>query len=289
VEPVEVGFGGRFDLWTRYHFRRAIAEFRPRIVLTWMNRATQLCPRGDFVHVARLGGYYDLKFYRRCDHLIANTRDIAAYVRREGWPEERVHYLPNFVTVDDAAPLSRDTFATPPAVPLALALGRFHPNKGFDLLLDAVASLPQLHLWLAGDGPLRAALEQRAAVLGIAPRVRFLGWRGDVSALLAAADFLVCPSRHEPLGNVILEAWAARRPVVATASEGPSALIIDGESGLLVPREDVSALVRAMRRLIAEPPLRERLAAGGFAAYAAEYSEASVVRRYREFLARVAA
>jgi glycosyltransferase involved in cell wall biosynthesis len=288
IEPIELPFRGVVDVATRWRFRRVVAEFRPQIVLTWMNRATQACPRGDFVHVARLGGYYDLKYYRRCDHLIGNTRDIVGYLLRQGWPAERAHYLPNFTGATKAVPVARESLDTPPDVPLALALGRLHANKGFDILLAALAQAQRLHLWLAGDGELLSALRRQAAALGVAARVRFLGWRDDIPALLAAADFLVCPSRHEPLGNVVIEAWAAGLPVVATASEGPGALIVDGESGLLVPVDDADALARAMIRLADDRDLRTRLAAAGRAAHEAEYSEARVVGLYRDFFARVA-
>ncbi len=80
-------------------------------------------------------------------------------------------------------------------MPLALALGRLHPNKGFDLLLDALALTRDIHLWIAGDGPLRQDLERQARGLRIADRVRFLGWREDTAMLLAASDMLVSPSR----------------------------------------------------------------------------------------------
>src|SRR5215831_14780680 len=79
VSVGELTFGGIFDLATRSAFAREIAAWHPDIVLTWMSRATRLCPRGDFVHVARLGGYYDLKYYQRCDHLIGNTPAIIDY------------------------------------------------------------------------------------------------------------------------------------------------------------------------------------------------------------------
>ncbi len=288
IEPLQLPFGGWLDIATRLGFRRAVAHYRPQVVLTWMNRATRLCPRGDFVRVGRLGGYYDLKYYRGCDYLIANTRDIAAYLVAQGWPRDRVRYLPNFVAAAPAAPVARASLATPEEAPLALALGRLHANKGFDTLLAALPQLPELYLWLAGEGDQRDALERHAAALGVAARVRFLGWREDTAALLAAADFLVCPSRHEPLGNVVIEAWAAGRPVAATASEGPRALIRDNETGLLVPVDDAGALAAALGRLVGHPALRARLAEAGRAAYEAEYSEARVVRLYRDFLAEVA-
>jgi glycosyltransferase involved in cell wall biosynthesis len=288
VEPLELPFSGRLDLATRLGLRRAVARFRPQVVLTWMNRATMLCPRGDFVHVARLGGYYDLKYYRRCNHLIANTRDIAEYLAAAGWPRERVRYLPNFVAAAKVNPVPRANLATPIDAPLALALGRLHPNKGFDMLLAALVQAPAVYLWLAGEGELGQTLERQARSLGVAERVRFLGWRDDTAALLAAADFLVCPSRHEPLGNVVIEAWAAGVPVMATASEGPRALIADDETGLLVPVDDARAMAGALRRLAEDSALRARLAAAGRAAYDAEYSEARVVTLYRDFLERVA-
>ncbi len=287
IEPVELPFGTWLDLRTWLGFRRVVRDYRPQAVLTWMNRATAFCPRGDFVHVARLGGYYDLKYYRNCDHLIGNTRDIVAYFVREGWPPERAHYLPNFVPLMTAPPASRAQLNTPDGVPLVMALGRLHPNKGFDVLLDAIAEARGLYLWLAGEGVLRAELEARAARLGIAERVRFLGWHEGIPALVAAADMLVCASRYEPLGNVVIEAWSAGRPVVATASAGPAALIRDGETGLLVPVGDAAALARAMMRVADDPTLRARLTAAGRAAYAAEFSEPVVVAHYRAFLDRV--
>jgi glycosyltransferase involved in cell wall biosynthesis len=285
----ELAFAGRFDLRTRLAFRRQIMAWRPDVVLTWMNRASLLCPRGDFVHVGRLGGYYDLKYYRRCDHLIGNTRALVAWAVRRGWPCERAHYLPNFVPdMAAATPLDRSLLATPDTAPLALALGRLHPNKGFDLLLAALAAVPKVHLWIAGEGALRRPLERLVSRLGLVRRVRFLGWREDVPALLRSADFLVCPSRHEPLGNIVLEAWAARLPVVATDSDGPRELIEEGESGLLVPQDDApEALARAMARLADDPALCSRLAAGGRRAFEAGFTEAAVVGRYCAFFDRI--
>jgi glycosyltransferase involved in cell wall biosynthesis len=288
LDPAELPFGGLFDFATKPQLAQIIAAFRPRVVLTWMNRATRLCPRGDFVHVARLGGYYDLRYYRDCDHLIGNTRALTSWLVSQGWPESRVHYLPNFAANPVAEPVARASLDTPAGVPLALALGRLHPNKAFNTLLPAVARVKGLHLWLAGEGPLAADLKRLTALLRIEDRVRFLGWRDDVGGLLAACDMLVCASRIEPLGNTIIEAWAARKPVVAAASSGPAELIADGKNGLLVPIGDVGALAAAMERLVSDSALAGALAASGREAFDAQFSEARVVAAYREFLATVA-
>ncbi|MGQ0675464.1 MAG: glycosyltransferase [Rhodospirillales bacterium] len=293
IEPVQLEFGGWLDFATRPALRREIAAFKPRVVLTWMSRASSFCPRptreASFVHVGRLGGYYKLKYFSRCEHLIGNTPDIVDYIKRNGCPPERAHYLPNFVDAMRGAALPRAALDTPADAPLLLGLGRLHRNKGFDILLRALTEIPGAYLWLAGAGEEEAALKRLAAELGVAPRVRFLGWRDDVAALLAACDVFVCSSRHEPLGNVVIEAWSAGKPVVAARAVGPGALIRDGETGLLAPVSDVVALAVAIKRLLADAGLRARFAEAGHRAYEESFSEATVVAQYRAFFERVVA
>ncbi len=291
VAPVALGFGGPLDLLTRPRLAAALRGFRPAVVMSWMNRATRYAGavrrRGaPWALVGRLGGYYDLKYYRDCDHLAANTRALRAWIIGQGWPAARVHHLPNFAT--DLAGAAPAALPAAPDAPRLLALGRLHRNKGFDVLLRALALLPAAHLSLAGEGPERAALERLAGELGVAGRVAFLGWRQDAGALLAAADVLVCSSRHETLGNVVLEGWAAGRPVVAAAAEGPSELIADGETGLLVPKEAPEPLAAAIAGLLADPARRAALAAAGRAAFLREHAEAPVLARWRDVLRAVA-
>ena len=288
LETQEVPFAGALDVMTRLRLVRGLRDYRPDVALSWMSRAAAMMPprwlAGDrAVRVGRLGGHYNLKFYRGCDHLVGNTEDIVHYIRRQGWPMDRAHYLPNFVDVTAAAPVDRATLQTPPDAIVALALGRFHLNKAFDVLLDALALTPGLFLWIGGDGELRGELEAQIARLGLGPRVRLLGWRDDVPALFAACDIAVCPSRHEPLGNVILEGWAQGRPVVAAESAGPAALIKNDETGLLVPIDEPAALAAALQRLIADPSTRTRLAEAGRAAYQSRFTESAVVGRYLDF------
>ena len=287
VTPLQLAFGGPLDLLTRWRLAAEIRRFRPDVVLSWMTRATRKTPRGRFVHAARLGGYYDLRHYRACDHLIGNTRGIADYVRASGWPAERTHYIPNFVAATPGRPVDRAALDTPADAPVILALGRLHANKAYDVLLRALAAVPGAVLWLAGAGPEEPALRRLAAELGVAGRARFLGWRDDTADLLAAADILACPSRHEPLGNVVIEGWAHGLPVVAAASDGPRELVRDGETGLLVPVEDAAALAAALASVIADGPLRARLTAAGRAAYEADFTEARVVARYLAFFAAI--
>ncbi len=288
IEPVELSFGGWTDFRTPGALKREIRAFRPDVVLTWMNRATQKLPKGEFVHVGRLGGYYNLKYYRKCDHLIANTEDILEYLIGDGWPSDRAHYLPNFVVGTKAEPVDRRPFFTPDGAPLLVAMGRLHENKAFDVLLEAMARIPGAYLWIAGEGPLRTELEKKAESLGVKPRIRFLGWREDTPALLASGDIFVCPSRHEPLGNVVLEAWAQATPVIAADSFGPGTLIENHETGILVPVDDAPTLATAILNLLKDDKLRRHVARQGHQAFKKDYTEKIVVARYMEFLESVA-
>jgi len=283
VTVVELPFGGRLDWRTRSGFRKVVQTFRPTHVLTWMNRATRLCPRLDGVpHLARLGGYYTLKYYRHCDLLIGNTPDLVQYFEQHGWPPEKTAYLPNFAASPSARPLPPGITRTPGRA-LLFAMGRLHQNKGFDTLLQSLYEIPEAELWLAGEGPLAEALRQQAAPLG--DRVRFLGWQETITPFLQAADVFICPSRHEPLGNVILEAWAHGVPVIATASEGPRQLIVHGENGLLTPVDDAPALAATLRHMLADAALRAQCAAGGLQTYQTQFSEPAVVRQYLDLFA----
>jgi glycosyltransferase involved in cell wall biosynthesis len=281
-------FGGPFDLISPWKLREVAVREKPDVVLGWMNRACRSLPRGSWVNVGRLGGYYDLKYYRRCSALICNTPDIASYVVREGRAARDVHYIPNFCPVEPGE-ISRAAFDTPADAKVLLILARLHEAKGIDTALRALVSIPDAVLWIAGEGPLDAALKALAADLGIAARVRFLGWRDDRSALLRAADACLVPSRHEPFGNVVVNAWAHGIPVVASASQGPGFLIEESVSGLKVPVDNVPALAHAVRSLLDDGQLAARLIMGGRRRVAEEFSEAAVVRRYIDVLKSVTA
>jgi glycosyltransferase involved in cell wall biosynthesis len=282
LAPVQLGFGGPLDLLTRPRLSLLLRHQRPQVAIAWMNRAARHTPKGAYTLIGRLGGYYDLKYYRRCDHLIGNTRDLVRWIAGQGWPADRVHYLPNFA--DDLAGIAPADDVWPKGPPKLLALGRLHKNKGFDTLLHALANLPGAVLAIGGDGPEKATLQALATELGVADRVRFLGWRQDAGALLAGCDVFVCSSRHEPLGNIVLEAWSAGKPVVALAAQGPSELIVDGSTGLLVPLDAPEALATAIGALLADPARAAILGATGRAAWLADYAEAPVLARWRNLL-----
>lgn len=286
----ELAFANKFDVVSQWRLRRVIKTWQPAVIMSWMSRAAaatgmaRIGLRG--VHAARLGGYYRLKYYRGADHLVGNTHDIVRYLKDSGWDPRRIHYLPNFVDEQPMPALPRSQLNTPADAKLILAMGRLHTNKAFDTLLHALAGLPDHWLWLAGTGPEAAQLNRLAESLGVIDRVRFLGWREDIPALLAAADLFVCSSRREPLGNVVLEAWAQGVPVIATAAEGPRELIRHGETGILVPIDQSDSLARAVADLTDDTG--KALVDAGLKYYRDNFSESAVVSKYAQFFEEIA-
>lgn len=278
--PFEVfRFGSPLDWGTRPAIRRYAKAQGAQVLVAWMNRAARHCPTGQWARVGRLGGYYDLKNYRGFDALVGNTADIRDWVVAQGWPADRAFHIPNFAEPDDSPAQSRALLDTPREAPLLLAMGRLHDAKAHDVTLKALAQTPNAILWIAGAGPLQGDLRELAHNLGVADRVRWLGWRNDAGALYRAADIVVFPSRFEPLGNVVIQAWAYGKPVIAAEAAGPKALIRPDEDGLLIPIDDEAALTLAIQRLIDDKALRERLAAAGLAR-AQEVSKAAVLPQW---------
>lgn len=157
----------------------------------------------------------------------------------------------------------REALGTPEDSTVFCFVGRFTEQKGVDVLLRAVARLRDQHtafrVWLVGDGPLRAQLEQHALKEGLASYVQFLGFRDDVPTLLGASDVFVLPSRYEALPLSVLEAMAAGLPCIVTDVGDNAELVEDGITGIVVPPENSDALAAALERLLADPEIRSRI------------------------------
>jgi glycosyltransferase involved in cell wall biosynthesis len=280
-------FATPIDFTTKATLRRVAAAFEADIVLAFAGRAASFVTKGSACSIGRLGGYYNLKNFRSCDYLVCNAPDLIRYVRDGGWPESKTFLIPNFPSVPDAPALARTSFGTPPGAPIAVALGRLHRNKGLDVLIRAAALIPELYVWIAGEGAEREALEALARETGVVPRIKFLGWRADRAALYGAADVCVYPSREEPFGNVVVEAWSCGVPIVAAASTGPAWLARDGEDAILTPVDDVHALANGIRNVLASKELAAKLVGAGRRRVETEFSEGRIVQTYIDLFEKV--
>ncbi len=223
---------------------------------------------------------------RRCVAIIAVSDSTREALLAQGYPAEKVVAIHNGVEPAAAVAPAFDESA-----PLLLEVARLCDVKGQRELIQALAQLEQRDavLLLAGEdleagGAFRRGLEQEAASLGMSNRVRFLGYRDDVPALLEAADVFVLPSWVEGLPLGVLDAMARGKPVVASAVGGTPELVADGKTGLLVPPRDVAALARALDELLRDPERAQRLGEAGrtraLDEFSADAAAARVLRLY---------
>jgi glycogen(starch) synthase len=218
-----------------------------------------------------------------------NTLDDAEQFYGKPFGADRARVIYNGIALKDF----ENVTPYPHPKPFVLGIGRSVPQKGFDLLLRAYAQsgITSHDLLLAGDGPERPALEQLARDLKLGENVKFLGRaeRPVAVSLFKGCSFFVLPSRLEPQGIVNLEAMACGKAVVASKVGGVPEIVLDGETGLLFPGENVSALSAALTRMVSDENLRAKMGAAGRArAESFDWSMISEQYRdiYRQILAR---
>ena len=170
---------------------------------------------------------------------------------------------------------------------VVIAVSRLVWHKGYPELAAAMRAVPEADLWVVGDRLESDRGADMAAVLrsaGLGYRLRMLGYRSDIPALLAAADIFTLPSRFEGLPMSVIEAMLTGLPVVATNVRGPAEQVVDGVTGLSVPAGDAAALGAALGRLVRDPDLRARMGQAGRQRALDCYDEAKVLSRTLDLL-----
>jgi glycosyltransferase involved in cell wall biosynthesis len=203
--------------------------------------------------------------------VVAISEGVCAALTASGVEPGRIHLVPSgveaarFAGATTRRPTARARLGLGDDAWVVAIVGALEERKGHDVLLDALATLPdpRLLLLIAGDGSRRDALAARVAALDLGTRVRLLGRVDDVAEVLAAADVVAMPSRQEGLGVAALEAMAAGLPVIASRVGGLPEAVVDGATGLLVPAGDVGALAAALARLAADPGRARAFGAAG--------------------------
>ena len=220
-----------------------------------------------------------------------STLTLADAEQRFGLAPGRGTVIPNGVALDDEWGLGAGTApAGLPVRPYILALGRVVEKKGFDLLLEAFAAMDpgrrSADLVIAGAGSALESLRARAAALGVAGQVHFPGRlsRDEVTGAMAGATLFVMPSRLEPFGIVVLEAWKAGTAVVATVRGGPPEFVHGGRDGVLVDPFDTAAFAAALELLLDDPARRRAIALAGHQRVR-EFGWPTIAERYRQLYA----
>jgi glycosyltransferase involved in cell wall biosynthesis len=240
--------------------RLAFGPRRPPVIATFQGIAA-----GEYRAAARL--------FRAADHVACVSEDLAAGMRAQGFPPARLSVIHN-VARPPVAP-AQDLGARP----LVAAVGRLVPQKNHRRLLDAIALVPEAHLLIVGDGPLRGEIEARVRELGLGDRVRLAGLRLDAPAIIAGADLLVFSSDWEGQAVAALEALAAGTPVVSTPAHGMTALLASG-AGLVAPSMEAADLAACIREVLADPARRAAMGEAGRALVAERHALPVVLDAY---------
>jgi glycosyltransferase involved in cell wall biosynthesis len=187
----------------------------------------------------------------------------------------------------------REELRIEPDQPVIVTVGSLRPEKAYEVLIEAAASLapsqPGLRVLIAGEGPERPKLERLIEELEMTEVVTLLGLRADVPDLLAAADLAVCCSDFEGGPLAVMEYMGAELPVIATRVGGLPELIHDGQNGVLISPRDPAALAEGAQSLLADPALRQQMGRAGKELREREYGIDVYIRRLEDLYARLLA
>jgi glycosyltransferase involved in cell wall biosynthesis len=240
----------------------------------------------------------DLLALRLCDHVVTVSEDLRREALSAGLAPDKVTTIWNGIDVVSFAAQAvcgttiREELDLGPDERVVTAIGRLTSQKGYSYLLQSVPlvlqALPETRFLIAGDGPLRSKLEREAYSLGIGSSVYFLGYRTDVAPLIALSDLIVMPSLREGLPNVILEALALAKPVIATAVGGIPEIITHQVSGILIPPRDPVRLAESILQVLTVLALARGLGERGRQEVTERFTVAAMVDRtvtlYRQVL-----
>lgn len=222
------------------------------------------------------------------DSYIAVSYDVARQLREIITSENKVEVVHNGIILENYSNRLRNTPGNDvygpirqnrENYPIVLTVARLDKQKGHTYLLKAAAEIPETLFVFVGDGPERANLENEAQDLRIDDRVIFLGMRYDIPELLYGCDLFVLPSLYEGLPLSIMEAMAAEKPVIAPDIGGVNELIINGETGLLVPPANPSALASSIRFVISSPDSACKMTGAGKIRIAQEFSAGKMLAK----------
>jgi glycosyltransferase involved in cell wall biosynthesis len=289
----------RFDLIHAHSWRTELGAVlwgrvfsRVPVVLRTVHNTDEFYVRPGYASLARASA-------NRLDRIVVISDAVGRYLREAGVPAEKLVRIYYGLDVRGWGS-STENSCSPSAIPhpqtSIAVVARLAPQKGHTILLDALprvlASVPDVSVRIVGHEELSTVAELRAyaAARGVAEHVEFDGFRGDVPELLREIDLFVLPSLWEGFGLVLLEAMAAGRPIVASAVGPIPEVVLDGETGLLVPPGDPGALAEAIVRVLSDRALAERLGRAGRARVERAFGLDRMVEQtdalYRELLGR---
>lgn len=299
-EVLPLAPAGEMDFATGWRLSRVLRDLAPDIVHAHDPHAVAAAavalsigagtPRPALVASRRVdfrirGNSFSRWKYRQVDGFIAASEAIRAMLVEDGIPGDRIYTVHEGIDVDRVAGVApanvHAEFWMPTHAPVVGNIGALVPHKGQRYLIDAVPlvmrEFPDVRLVIVGEGELRPMLEHQIRELHLEKHVILTGFRTDVLALLKGFDIFVMSSVTEGLGTSLLDAMAAARPIVATTAGGIPEVVVDGETGLLVPPRDAHRMAEAIAALLGRSEERARMGRAGLAQVRERFSAERMV------------
>ena len=286
VKTYSLGFRSSFDFLTAYQIKKISIHEKVAVIQCWMNRAASLTPKTSHgFKIGRLGGYYALKNYKTMDWLVGATEDICYHIKENGWNGDRLSCIPNFVNLpnpkqsEDALTLKKELGLSEKTI--LFTPSRLHSVKGLDTAIEALKQLPENFVYLiVGNGPEEANLKALAEKLEVQDRIIFAGWKNNITPYCYISDMFIVPSRHEPFGSVLLEAWSHQLPLITSDSQGAMAITEHEKTSLIFPKNDSKSLADAVIKLNANKTIKNILVENGYTTLLEKYTSPSVLGSY---------
>jgi glycosyltransferase involved in cell wall biosynthesis len=282
--------------------KKLLGEQQPQIVQNFLFHANMLgtlAAQGIGVPHVLLGirvadprqtrAWIERRMAKGAAKIVCVSQSVADDCRKRGYPAEKLVVIPNGVDAERfmaAKPIDLTALGLPAGRKAIVFVGRMHVQKDLHELIavspELLTKLPEHDLVIVGEGPQRSALERLAGELSIESRVHFVGWRADVPEILAASEMLVLPSRWEGMPNVVLEAMAAGRPVVATTAEGVVELLGDQSVSQSVPVGNMPDFANRVLQFVQNPQFASELGAVNRERVLQEFSLQKMVWKYEQ-------
>ena len=288
IKTYTLGFRSSLDLLTAYQIKTISHNEKSDIIQCWMNRAASLTPKKSHgFKIGRLGGYYSLKNYKNMDFLVGATEDICKHIKTSGWHKDKVSCIPNFVNLPKSKNLEQCNLLKE-SLGLAnkkviFTPARLHPVKGLDTAIRALNLLSEEYVYLiTGAGPDEKKLKDLATHMGVQKRVIFAGWQNNISPYCYISDIFLVPSRHEPFGSVLLEAWSHQVPLVTSDSQGALAITINKKNSLIFKKDNIDELVEKITTIEKNSILSSQIVKNGLDELIKKYTSKPVLNKYIE-------
>lgn len=262
---------GNWDLWSVFKLRAFLKKIQPDVIITHTSRSFIMATKAakGKIPIVAVAHNYNIKHYVSANAVFVITKDLAKKVSELPFNNKAIFHIPNMIAIETNAK------SHVKAISVIGAMGRFVPKKGFDNYLLALEILKAKNIKfqavLGGGGEEEDNLKELSKKLQLSSYLSFLGWVDNKEDFYNSLDVFCLPSLHEPFGIVLLEAFAYKVPVISTNSEGPVEIIEQNKNGILVDKDNPSAIADGLEKLLHDKNLRNSLAKNAYKTLQSKY------------------